>query len=209
MAAEHSVGFEPADRLAEDHESVRRGFWRKLKQVAARLPFAEDLLAAYYCAFDKDTPRHVQVALMGAIAYFILPFDFVPDMMPVLGFTDDAAVLAAYNWAPNTERYRKLALFVDNFFTKFPTFQNPPFHPKWKEVSLSAPLQDWQRLPSAEQWLKAHNVEAVRSRFDDFLKQSPATAANMKTDTDKEALFKQFQAWEAEKNARAQVRPAR
>ena len=49
-------------------------------------------------------------------------------------------MLAAYNWAPNTERYRKLALFVDNFFTKFPTFQNPPFHPKWKEVSLSAPL---------------------------------------------------------------------
>jgi len=52
------------------------------------------------------------------------------------------AVLAAYNWAPNTDRYRKLALFVDAFFTKFPTFQNPPFHPKWKEVSLSAPLQD-------------------------------------------------------------------
>ncbi|MEO8321167.1 MAG: TAXI family TRAP transporter solute-binding subunit, partial [Bradyrhizobium sp.] len=47
------------------------------------------------------------------------------------------AVLAAYNWAPNTERYRKLSLFVDAFFTKFPTFQNPPFHPKWKEVSLS------------------------------------------------------------------------
>ena len=46
------------------------------------------------CAFDKQTPRHVQVALLGAIAYFILPFDFVPDMMPVLGFTDDAAVLA-------------------------------------------------------------------------------------------------------------------
>src|SRR6478736_936822 len=109
------------------------------------------------------------------------------------------AVLAAYNWAPNTDRYRKIAQFVDAFFTKFPTFQNPPFHPKWKEVSLSAPLQDWQRLPSAEQWLKAHNVEAVRSRFDDFLKQSPATASNMKSDADKEALFKQFQAWEAEK----------
>ena len=58
------------------------------------MPFAEDLLAAYYCAFDKRTPRHVQVALLGAIAYFILPFDFIPDMMPMLGFTDDAAVLA-------------------------------------------------------------------------------------------------------------------
>jgi uncharacterized membrane protein YkvA (DUF1232 family) len=88
------VGFEPAERLAQDRESVRRRFWSKLKRVAARLPFAEDLLAAYYCAFDKETPRHVQVALLGAIAYFILPFDFIPDMMPVLGFTDDAAVLA-------------------------------------------------------------------------------------------------------------------
>ena len=93
-SSEHTVGFEPADRLAQDRESVRRRFWIKLKQVVAKLPFAEDLLAAYYCAFDKQTPRHVQAALLGAIAYFILPFDFVPDMLPVLGFTDDAAVLA-------------------------------------------------------------------------------------------------------------------
>jgi len=91
---DYSVGFEPADRLARDRDSVRRRFWAKFKRVVARLPFAEDLLAAYYCAFDKETPRHVQVALLGAIAYFILPFDFMPDVMPVLGFTDDAAVLA-------------------------------------------------------------------------------------------------------------------
>ena len=93
-SSEHTVGFEPADRLAQDRESVRRRFWKKLKQVVAKLPFAEDLLAAYYCAFDKQTPRHVQAALLGAIAYFILPFDFIPDMLPVLGFTDDAAILA-------------------------------------------------------------------------------------------------------------------
>ena len=94
MASEHTVGFEPADRLAKDQESVRKRFWAKFKRVAARLPFAEDLLSAYYCAFDRQTPRHVQAALLGAIAYFILPFDFIPDMLPVLGFTDDAAVLA-------------------------------------------------------------------------------------------------------------------
>src|ERR1700756_6054096 len=93
-SSEHTVGFEPADRLAQDRDSLRRRFWIKLKQVVAKLPFAEDLLAAYYCAFDKETPRHVQVALLGAIAYFLLPFDFIPDMMPVLGFTDDAAILA-------------------------------------------------------------------------------------------------------------------
>src|SRR5580765_3696591 len=93
-SSEHSVGFEPADRLAQDREGVRRRFWSKMKRVVAKLPFAEDLLASYYCAFDKDTPRHVQAALLGAIAYFILPFDFVPDMLPILGFTDDAAILA-------------------------------------------------------------------------------------------------------------------
>jgi uncharacterized membrane protein YkvA (DUF1232 family) len=94
MTSDHTVGFEPADRLARDQESVRRRFWAKFKRVAARLPFAEDLLSAFYCAFDRQTPRHVQASLLGAIAYFILPFDFVPDMLPVLGFTDDAAVLA-------------------------------------------------------------------------------------------------------------------
>jgi len=93
-SSEDSVGFEPADRLAQDRESVRRRFWIKLKQVVAKLPFAEDLLAAYYCAFDSQTPRHVQASLLGAIAYFVLPFDFVPDLLPVLGFTDDAAILA-------------------------------------------------------------------------------------------------------------------
>ncbi|WP_244425466.1 YkvA family protein [Bradyrhizobium sp. STM 3843] len=93
-STDYTVGFEPAERLARDRDSVRRRFWIKFKRVMAKLPFAEDLLAAYYCAFDHETPRHVQVALLGAIAYFILPFDFIPDMMPVLGFTDDAAVLA-------------------------------------------------------------------------------------------------------------------
>jgi TRAP transporter TAXI family solute receptor len=118
------------------------------------------------------------------------------------------AVLAAYNWAPNSERYRKLALFVDAFFTKFPTFQNPPFHPKWKEVSLSAPLPDWQRFPAAKQWLDKHGVEPVaRNRFDEFLKQNQ-TAGKPQSDADKEVLFKQFKAWEAEQNAKASARQA-
>jgi hypothetical protein len=51
------------------------------------------------------------------------------------------AVLAAYNWAPNTDRYRKLALFVDAFFTKFPTFQNPPFHPNGRKSRSPPPCQ--------------------------------------------------------------------
>jgi TRAP transporter TAXI family solute receptor len=115
------------------------------------------------------------------------------------------ALLAAYNWAPNTDRYRKLTNFVDAFFTKFPQFQHAPFHPKWKEVSLAAPLPGWTRLPYAQQWLDSHGVEPVsRGKFDEFLKQSSA-AGKMPSDTDKEQLFRQFKAWEAEQNARAQT----
>ena len=114
------------------------------------------------------------------------------------------ALLAAYNWAPNTDRYRKLTNFVDAFFTKFPQFQHAPFHPKWKEVSLAAPLPGWTRLPYAQQWLDSHGVEPVsRGKFDEFLKQSSA-AGKMPSDNDKEQLFRQFKAWEAEQNARAQ-----
>jgi uncharacterized membrane protein YkvA (DUF1232 family) len=81
-------------RNEADEGSLRRNFWRKLQSIAARIPFTEDLLAAYYCAFDRDTPLQVKATLVGAIAYFVLPFDAIPDVLPVLGFTDDAAVLA-------------------------------------------------------------------------------------------------------------------
>src|SRR4051812_38845043 len=84
-----------ARRAADDEARVRAGFWGKARQVASRLPFAEDLLAAYYCAFDRTTPLQVQAALLGALAYFVLPFDAVPDVLPLLGYSDDAAVLVA------------------------------------------------------------------------------------------------------------------
>jgi TRAP transporter TAXI family solute receptor len=130
------------------------------------------------------------------------------------------AVLAAYNWAPNTERSRKLALFIDAFFAKFAALQNPPFHPKWKEVSLTAPLAGWNRLPLAQQWLDQHGVEPVkRQRFEAFLQENP-TVANIQSEADKEelfrqfqaredkeALFRRFQAWEDARNAQAQMGP--
>ena len=113
------------------------------------------------------------------------------------------SVLAAFNWEANTDRGRKLALFVDAFFKKFGDLQNPPFHPKWKEVSLSAPLSGWNRLPVAQQWLDKHGVEPVkRQQFDAFLQANPE-AANVQSEADKEALFQQFHAWAAGMNAQA------
>jgi uncharacterized membrane protein YkvA (DUF1232 family) len=92
--AEYSAPLNDIDTVRQ-RERVRRGFWSKVKRVAAQIPFAEDLLTAYYCAFDRETPREVRAALIGALAYFVLPFDIIPDIIPVLGYTDDAAVLAA------------------------------------------------------------------------------------------------------------------
>jgi uncharacterized membrane protein YkvA (DUF1232 family) len=70
-------------------------FWAKLRRVVARIPFAEDVVAAYYCALDRHTPGYVRAVLFGALAYFLLPTDLVPDFLAGLGFTDDASVIAA------------------------------------------------------------------------------------------------------------------
>jgi uncharacterized membrane protein YkvA (DUF1232 family) len=82
-------------QAAQDEEGVRRDFWAKLKRVGRRVPFAEDILAAYYCTLDPATPSRVRFVLLGAIAYFVMPFDAVADFLPILGYADDAALIAA------------------------------------------------------------------------------------------------------------------
>lgn len=82
-------------RANRDEDGVRRDFWAKLRRVGSRIPFAEDLVAAYYCTLDPATPNRVKLILLGAIAYFVLPFDGIADILPLLGFADDAAVIAA------------------------------------------------------------------------------------------------------------------
>jgi uncharacterized membrane protein YkvA (DUF1232 family) len=81
-------------RFRRDEATVLREFWGKFQRFAAQIPFAEDLLTAYYCAFDRATPGHVRFALVGALAYFISPLDILPDLLPIMGLSDDAAVLA-------------------------------------------------------------------------------------------------------------------
>jgi uncharacterized membrane protein YkvA (DUF1232 family) len=73
--------------------AIARDFWPKLKRSLARIPFAEDVLAAFYCAFDSATPLKVKGILLAALAYFIMPLDVIPDVLLGLGFTDDMAVL--------------------------------------------------------------------------------------------------------------------
>ena len=81
--------------FAERERKVRRDFWAKLKRFAGKVPFVEDLVAAYYCALDPATPMRVRAMLLAALAYFIMPADIIPDLIAGLGFADDAALLTA------------------------------------------------------------------------------------------------------------------
>jgi len=80
--------------VARNERTVERGFWKKLLRVAGYIPFADDAAAAYFCATDPATPRKVRGVLLAALAYFVVPFDVIPDFIAGLGYTDDAAVLA-------------------------------------------------------------------------------------------------------------------
>ncbi|OYX29503.1 MAG: hypothetical protein B7Y99_13060 [Caulobacterales bacterium 32-69-10] len=76
-------------------QTVRRGFWPKIRKLAPRIPFAGDAVALWFCARDAATPTGTKAMLMAALAYFVVPTDVLPDWFVGLGFTDDAAVIAA------------------------------------------------------------------------------------------------------------------
>lgn len=78
-----------------NEQRVARGFWPKIRRACARVPFAADALAVWYCAKDDETPTAAKGMMLAALAYFVLPSDALPDILPAIGYTDDAAVFAA------------------------------------------------------------------------------------------------------------------
>jgi len=85
----------PGDEETQEKQekSVRRKFWPTLRKAARHLPFSRDVVAAFYCALDPQTPTRVRGILLAALGYFVMPFDIIPDFFAVIGFTDDIAVL--------------------------------------------------------------------------------------------------------------------
>jgi uncharacterized protein len=109
------------------------------------------------------------------------------------------AVLIAYNWPKDSDRYRRIAKFVDVFFPKLAEFQKPPHHPKWRETNLAATLPGWTRFAEADDWL-AHNREtqpaATQQQFDRFL-STKGVSAGSDNSPERERLFQQFLQWQA------------
>jgi len=127
-----------------------------------------------------------------------------PTLVPPGQVTDTIAVpavLAVFNWQKNTDRYRKVQRFVESFFTNFEKFQQPPRHPKWRDVNLSATVPGWTRWSVAEEMLQrlrqANGVDAQQTAtaadFAAFLKNK----GNVNVEPEKrEALFREFLQWE-------------
>jgi TRAP transporter TAXI family solute receptor len=82
------------------------------------------------------------------------------------------ALLVAYTWPENSQRYNKVAKFVDAFFSKIDQFNSPSRHPKWREVNLSAEMPGWARFKPAAEWLAAHRNQAVSANPDSTPGQS-------------------------------------
>lgn len=79
--------------LDDDEARVLRDFWVTARKAAGSIPFMDEVVSAYFCALDRETPVRVRASLLGALGYFVLPLDGIPDFIFGLGFTDDAAVI--------------------------------------------------------------------------------------------------------------------
>ena len=105
------------------------------------------------------------------------------------------AVLAVFNWPRNTDRYQRVQKFVEALLTKWDKFQQPPRHPKWRDVNLAATVPGWTRWSGADEMLRRLNAQASSSQFEAFLKTTGSSAAQL-DQQQREALFRQFIEWQ-------------
>lgn len=91
------LGFDPEILGPEEKQkkTIRQKLLATVRKATRQIPFAEDVVASYYCAMDPSTPNRVRATLIGALAYFVLPLDTIPDIIVGIGFGDDATVLLA------------------------------------------------------------------------------------------------------------------
>jgi hypothetical protein len=112
-----------------------------------------------------------------------------------------STLLISYNWPENGDRYRRVAKFVDAFFSKIDEFDKPPRHPKWREASISATIPGWQRFKAAQDWLDLHQRSAASTaaaeseEFKQFLSQQSGTPRGKLPDAQLVKLYDAFLEW--------------
>lgn len=107
-------------------------------------------------------------------------------------------VLAVYNWPEKTERYKKVARFVNDFFSNFDKLLGPARHPKWKEVNLAAKIPGWTRFKAAEEWLAqaaATPSPEMSQAFGAFIQNAGQAGGKPLSSAQKQQLFMEFVEW--------------
>ena len=130
----------------------------------------------HFLPLDQESlPNHK----LGELFAAYLPADLTHEHYPNLiaeGTTvptiANRALLVAYTWPENSPRYKRVAKFIDAFFSKIDQFNNPSRHPKWREVNLAAEMPGWVRLKPAAEWLASHRNQAMSAGPDNTLDQS-------------------------------------
>jgi TRAP-type uncharacterized transport system substrate-binding protein len=125
-----------------------------------------------------------------------LVHDDYPELIPAGQSVDTIAVqavLVAYNWPRNVDRYRRVQKFVEVFFSKISEFQKSPRHVKWREVNLVAQLPGWNRFEPAEAWLNSYRAQELARENPPVSPTGPRVSAETQTKTD--ALYQEFLQW--------------
>jgi uncharacterized protein len=130
----------------------------------------------HFLALDQESlPKHELRDLFANYLPAEITHEHYPNLVPegtTVPTIANRALLVAYTWPENSPRYKRLAKFIDAFFSKIDQFNNRSRHPKWREVNLSAEMPGWVRFKPAAQWLAAHRNEALSANADITLGQS-------------------------------------
>jgi ABC-type branched-subunit amino acid transport system substrate-binding protein/TRAP-type uncharacterized transport system substrate-binding protein len=143
-----------------------------------------------------------------------LPAQFSSDDYPNLVSSADPvdtiageAVLASYNWQPGSDRYRRLALLVDQMFSHITQLQRPPYHPKWQELAPLAPVSGWTRFKAAQDWIDRNAPPIAASPANTT--SSVALGARAGGSEDEPSLYREFLEWRAGHQKQQEQQPSR
>jgi TRAP-type uncharacterized transport system substrate-binding protein len=121
--------------------------------------------------------------------------DLIPEGQPVQTIAV-AALLAVYNWRPDTDRYRRCVRFVEYLFERFDKLKGPSFQRDWKQMNLAGTIPGWTRFPPAQEMI--NRISAARVNVDPVLARSQAVRAAPNNPAEQERLFHQFLQWSKE-----------
>lgn len=189
---------------ADAYEKMKTG------EIAATIQFGGMPAPAIAKLRASDGWRILSIPYDRRLQQDYLPATFTNESYPGLipqGQSVDTiaygAVMIAYNWPKDSDRYRRIAEFVDRFFTHFDEFRKPPRHPTWREVNLAADLPGWKRFGEAQAWLDAHRAAAPVAQgqddFNRFLAQRAGLSASVLAPDQREQLFREFLKWNEER----------